>query len=120
MKQAIHQNYYKKSEAVTQQSSLKIMFCKTSQISQESIWDGATFNKGVSPHTRNCNKKTPSLPFSSAYTYFNMFALCFISIKPSIFQFKSFGFKTDQYLFNSPSYFNSKMLKILNKANVNY
>ena len=44
IKQVIHQKYCRnKSEAVTQWSSLKIMFCKTSQILQESIWDGDTF-----------------------------------------------------------------------------
>ena len=65
-------------------------------------------------------KRTPSLAFSSAYyTCFNIFALCFISIEPSIFDFKSFGFRTDQYLLNSPRYFNSKMLKLLIKEKVN-
>ena len=53
-------------------------------------------------------KRAPSLPFSRAYTYFNIFALCFISIEPSIFEYKSFCFGTDRYLF-----------KILNKEKVN-
>ena len=42
-------------------------------------------------------KRAPSLAFSSACTYFNIFALCFTSIEPSIFEFKSFGFRTDRY-----------------------
>ena len=33
------------------------MFCKTSQVSQESICDEATFGKAVSPHTSNCTQK---------------------------------------------------------------
>ena len=33
----------RRSEAVTEQSSLKIMFCKASQILQEMIFNGATF-----------------------------------------------------------------------------
>ena len=75
------------------------------------------FNKALIPAA--VLKRTPSLAFSSAYTYFNTFVLCFISIEPSIFGFKFLGFRTDQYLFNSPNYFNSKMLKLLNKEKVN-
>ena len=85
MKQTIHQKYYKKSEAVNQQSSLKIMFCKTSKIPQESIWDGATFNKAVSPHTCNCNKTDAITGVFQCIYNFNIFALCFVPIKLSIF-----------------------------------
>ena len=61
------------------------MFCKTSQIPQESISDGATFNKPVSPHACNCNKKDAITGVFQCIYNFNIFALCFISIKPSIF-----------------------------------
>ena len=108
IKQAIRQ------KAVTQQSSLKIMFCKTHKFHKKASGMESHFNKAVSPRTINCTKKDIAY-----YTYFKIFALCFVSIEPCIFEFKFFGFRTDQYLFNSPSYFNSQMLKFFNKEKVN-
>ena len=43
IKQAIRPKYSWKSEAVDQQFYLKIMFCKTSKVSQEGICDEASF-----------------------------------------------------------------------------
>ena len=64
------------------------------------------FNKAVSPHTCNCTEKNAITAFSSAYSYLNIFAPCFNLVEPFIFDL-SLGFRTDQYLLNSPSYLNS-------------
>ena len=107
IKQAIRQ------KAVTQQSSLKIMFCKTHKFHKKASGMESHFNKAVIPHICNCTKKDVITGvFQCIYTYFNILALCFISIEASIFEFKSFGFRTDQYLFNSPNYFKGTLMQI--------
>ena len=57
IKQAINWKCYRKSEAVAQQCSVKMSFCKTSQFSKKSVCDGVSFGKVVSPHVCNCTKK---------------------------------------------------------------
>ena len=63
----------------------------------------------------NVLKKTPSQTFSSEYTYLNIFAHCFISIET--FFLNRSDFRTDQYLLNGQSHFDSK--KLLNKGKAN-
>ena len=57
IKQMIHWKYYKKSEAVAQQCSVKMTFYKTSQFSKKNICDGVPFRKTVSPHVWNFTEK---------------------------------------------------------------
>ena len=75
------------------------------------------FRKAVSPAT--VLKRTTSEAFSSEYTYFNIFAHCFILSKPSLFDLSLFGFRIDQNLFNRPSYFNSQNLVAFEQRKVN-
>ena len=56
-KEVIDWKCYRKSEAVAQQCSVKMSFCKTSQFSKKSVCDGVFFGKVVSPHVCNCTKK---------------------------------------------------------------
>ena len=53
----IHWKSYRKSEAVAQQCSLKMMFCKTPQFWWKSINDEVRFGKNVSPPVYSCPKK---------------------------------------------------------------
>ena len=52
MKQVIHWKYYRKSEAVTQQCSVKLW-----QFSKRDICNRVPFRKAVSPHVSNCTNK---------------------------------------------------------------
>ena len=88
---------YDQNIARNQKQSVKLQKVHQKASAMESL-----SRKAPSPHTYSCTKKEPSLAFSSEYTYLNIFANCFISIEPSLVDYR-----VDQCLFNKPSYFNS-------------
>ena len=61
-----------KSEGVAQQSSVKMRFCKTSQISQESIYDGVLFQAWT-----NCAPEGDRAPSGAQKDAFELWKLFF-------------------------------------------
>ena len=84
IKQVICYCYYR-SKTIFQQFSLKIMSCKTSQVSHESVcdeafFDAATYSRYYCLISAAVLKRTPSQAFSSEYTYLNILPIISIRI----------------------------------------
>ena len=89
-----------------QQFSLKIILCKTSQVSQESICEGLTFFKSCKPSYLELYLKGRHHKCFPVNILISVYLLI-VSFQPKLLFLNRPDFRTHQYLLKSPSYFNS-------------
>ena len=105
IEQAIFPKYCWKSEAFIREFSLKIMFCKTLQVSQQDICDRIFFRKAVNPYTYDCTSKE-AITGVFQWIYFVWIYFLVVSFQSKLLGLNRSDFRTDQYLLNGSSHFN--------------